>query len=189
MRPRFCRPPLFPGNQKDPNHAAWAGLWDWVDAPLRQAPQGRHPPAPMAAAAAAAPAPLAADMAAEAVPQSAAAGSAPGRHQTQPDELLQDPAQAIGGATAAAVAHLPPSATAAADERQSAPLNAMAHDPAASDSSNTGGRGRGDRTRVPFPRAWRPAQAAGPCAALGPQPAGQRWQRGYPGSAASCKQR
>lgn len=36
-------PPSFPGNQRDPNHAAWAQLWEWVDAPLRPQPKHRPP--------------------------------------------------------------------------------------------------------------------------------------------------
>lgn len=50
--PVLCRfpeppsPPSFPGNQRDPNHGAWADLWEWVDAPLRPHPQHHHPPPP-----------------------------------------------------------------------------------------------------------------------------------------------
>lgn len=53
-------------------------------------------------------------------------GLAPRRQLPQPDSLLQDPAQAIGGATAAAVAHLPPSAVSAADT-QHATVDTMAN--------------------------------------------------------------
>lgn len=88
------RPPPFPGNQKDPNHSAWAELWDWVDTPLRQVPP---PPARAPAAA-------------------VAVLAAPNQQHAWPDDLQQDPVQAIGGATAAAVAHPPAGVKSAVDQ-------------------------------------------------------------------------